>query len=82
MGTEQNDLHKERMSNDGLILDQSLKDLEIDCTLKPAPATCITCIGVSGCFNTNNRLSRPARGGGELNRATGAAAAHESVRWP
>ena len=25
MGTEQNDLHNERMSNDGVILDQSLK---------------------------------------------------------
>ena len=72
MGTEQNDLHKEKMSNDRLVadLDQSLKVLEIDCTLKTAPA-----IGVTGCFNTNNRLSRPARGGGELNRATGAAAA-------
>ena len=71
MGTEQNDLHNERMSNDGVILDQSLKEVEeIHCTLKTAPA-----IGVTGCFNTNNRLSRPARGGGELNRATGAAAA-------
>ena len=69
MRTEQK-LHKERIrvSNDGL--NQSLKVLEINCTLKTAPA-----IGVTGCFNTNNHLSRPARGGGELNRATGAAAA-------
>ena len=69
MRTEQK-LHKERIrvSNDGL--NQSLKVLEINCTLKTAPA-----IGVTGCFNTNNRLSRPARGGGGLNRATGTAAA-------
>ena len=59
------------MSNDGLVdWNQSLKDLKFNCTLKTAPA-----IGVKGCFNTNNRLYRPARGGGELNRATGPAAA-------
>ena len=61
---------KERMSIDGLAdLDQSLKDLEIDCTLETTPT-----IGVTGCFNTNNRLPRPARGGGRLNRAAGTAA--------
>ena len=76
MRTEQK-LHKERIrvSNDGLtrtrILDQSLKVLEINCTLKTAPA-----IGVTSRFNTTNHLSRPARGGAsELNRATGTAAA-------
>ena len=65
MGTE------ERMSaNDGVTdLDQSLKDLEIDCTLETTPT-----IGVTGCFNTNNRLPRPARGGDKLNRAAGTAA--------
>ena len=68
--TEQNDLLKERMSNDGLVdLDQSLKDLEIDCTLKTAPA-----IGVTGCFKTKNCLSKPACSGGELHHATGTAA--------
>ena len=36
--TEQNNLLKERMSNVGLAdMDQSLKDLEIECTLKTAP---------------------------------------------
>jgi len=54
---------EERMSNDGVT------DLEIDCTLKMTPT-----IGVTGCFQTNNRLSGPARGGGELNRAAGTAA--------
>jgi hypothetical protein len=52
---------EERMSNDGVT--------EIDCTLETTPT-----IGVTGCFTTNNRLPRPARGGGRLNRATGTAA--------
>ena len=61
---------KERMSIDGLAdLDQSLKNLESDGTLKTAPT-----IGVTGCFQTNNRLSGQARGGGELNRVVGTAA--------
>jgi len=65
MGTEQNE---ER--NDGFAdLDQSLKDLEIDCTLKTVPA-----IGATSRFNTNKRMPRPARGGGRLNRAAGTAA--------
>jgi hypothetical protein len=49
---------EERISNDGVT--------EIDCTLETTPT-----IGVTGCFNTNNRLPRPARGGGRLNRAAG-----------
>ena len=70
VGTEQNDLHKERMvgfsmSNDGLAdLDQSLKGLEMDCTaLKKAPV-----IEVTGRFKTCTRPSgRVCRGGGGLN---------------
>jgi hypothetical protein len=65
MGTEER-----IMSNDGVTdLDQSLKDLKIDCTLKTAPA-----IEATGRFKTSNRLPGWARGGGGLNIATGTAA--------